>query len=460
MSYFRRIIVTALVLLMILAACSSSPEVPPDFGTEIKGDDFNGVTLTFLTDPYVCYDPDSLFGDLAKARVADVCKKYNVNIEFNEDTDIVYDLILCVSSGIKPCDVLFGDPVLLRGQMRAGVMFPVDTFETGLDYLDSEKWGGREQLMGYAWNGHLYGVCSMLWPETVYRNIGYFFYVNENIISRLGQPDPREFVENGEWTRSKYEQILEDYTHQNNNGETVYARTAMPPHYFSMAIKAGGVNYIVKQPDGSYKNAYLEPGAYDKIQWAYDSYWNNYGKSITHGTDTFTTIAQFVNGDAVMVLMDLYWGLRDIQYSVESFGLLPFPLSDDLTGSKWIGQFEDLKKSISFPANITETEAIPTVVNAIFEPLDGYETADSRYEYYNRFVFHDERDTKVVFECLGNCRFIPYYDNGYHIPNVMGEEEGKRSLSQILESNAKIMDKVFEEVYIPIEQSCDQLWGE
>ncbi len=149
MSNFRRITATALVLLMILAACSSSPEVPPDFGTEIKGDDFNGVALTFLTDPYVCYDPDSLFGDLAKARVADVCKKYNVNIEFNEDTDIVYDLILCVSSGIKPCDVLFGDPVLLRGQMRAGVMFPVDTFETGLDYLDSEKWGGREQLMGY-----------------------------------------------------------------------------------------------------------------------------------------------------------------------------------------------------------------------------------------------------------------------------------------------------------------------
>ena len=460
MHYIKRMLVI-LFLAVFLVACSSGPEeIVPDYVTEAENVTFGGATFTFMTGPDIIYDPDSLFGDIARQRVSEVSEKYDVNIVFNENSDIVYDLMLYVSSGIKPVDVMFSDPVVLRTQIRANLLYPVDTFSTGIDYKDTNKWGGREHLIGYAWNDHLYGLTAMYWPESVWRNIGYFFYVNENIISRLNTPDPREYVENGEWTRDRYEQVLEEYTHQDNNGETVYALTAMPGHYFSMAIKASGIDYVVKQSNGKYTNAYLEPGALDKLTWAYDSYWNNYEKTITHDTDTFTTIAQFVSGKAVMLLMEMYWGMRDVQYEVEDFGLLPFPLSDDLAGSKWIGQFEDLKKSMSFIANIEETDALSTVVNAIFEPLPGYETEEERYEYYDRYVFHDPRDTRLVFECVKNCRYIPYYDSGYLIPDAMRDAEGNRTISQILESNAKVMDNLYEKVYIPMYESCDSLWGE
>ena len=460
MNYLKRLLIMVL-LASLLAACSAqSEETVPDYGGGLNGNNFDGITLTFAMKPDICYEVDSLFGDAVRARIADVKNEFNVNIVFDEETDVAGNLFYYISSGIKPCDVLLSDSYTLHDSIRANLLYPIDTFYSGIDYLETEKWGGREKLISYAYDNHLYGILPMLWPETVWKQVDHFFFVNENIVSRLNQPDPREFVENGEWTRDRYMQVLEDYTHRNNSGDTVYALTAMPAHYFSIAIKASGIDYVVKHEDGTYSNAFFEPGALDKLTWVADSYWNNYGTSITHGTDTFTTIAQFVDESAVMVLTHLFYGLRDIQYTVENFGILPFPLSDDLAGSRWIGEFEFYNNGISFPANIYDLDAVPAVIDAIFEPLPGYETEEDRYEYYDRYVFHDPRDTRVIFECLSNCRYLPYNDNGYLIPDAINSAQGKKSISQILEANIDIMEQLNTEIYIPLEETCDLLWAD
>lgn len=299
----------------------------------------------------------------------------------------------------------------------------------------------------------------MYWPETVYKQVDHFFFVNENIIKRLGSTDPREFVENGEWTRAKFVELLtEEYTHQNSGGTTVYALSAQPAHFFSIAIKTSGIDYVIQNEDGSYRNAFKEPDVIDKLTWIYDTYYNNVDVNITTGSDTFDAIAKFVNEEAVLCLTHLYYGLRDIQYSVESFGILLFPLSDDLNGTGWIGQFE-FYNGISFPTNITEADAVSAVVNAIFEPLEGYETEEDRFAYYDRYIFHDSRDTRVVFEAIENCRYLPYNDNGYLIPDAMRDSGGNKSISQILDENESKLEALIEEVYIPLEETCDILWG-
>ncbi|MBQ4627870.1 MAG: hypothetical protein IJB44_02200, partial [Clostridia bacterium] len=76
------------------------------------------------------------------------------------------------------------------------------------------------------------------------------------------------------------------------------------------------------------------------------------------------------------------------------------------------------------------------------------------------YVFHDSRDTKVVFECLENCRYLPYNDNGYLIPNALNNSKQSKSVSQIIEENLEIMQTTIEDVYIPLEETCDILWGE
>ena len=49
-----------------------------------------------------------------------------------------------------------------------------------------------------------------------------------------------------------------------------------------------------------------------------------------------------------------------------------------------------------------EPESISRIVDAMFEHLEGYETEAALQEYYNHNVFHDPRDTKVIFEAAKN----------------------------------------------------------
>ena len=459
MRYLRNMLICLFISALLVSCAAQNEELVPNYESDFEQNTFDGLELTFGMSPYICYEQDSLFGDIAKTRVAEIEEKYDVKIIFDEDENLANNLFYAISSGIKPCDVLLSTSYDLYDEMRANLLFPVDNMPEPLVYSDTEKWGGREKLITYAYDNHLYGVLPMYWPETIWKQVDHFFFVNENIIATLGQTDPREYVENGEWTRAKYEEVLNSYTHTNMSGDTVYALAAEPGHYFSIAIKTSGIDYIVKKDDGTYSNAFLEPGVTDKLTWVSDTFWNNWEVNITRGSDTFSTIAKFVNEEAVMVLTHLYYGLEDIQYEVENFGILPFPLSDDIHGTGWIGQFEFYNNGISFPTNIEALEETATVVDALFEPLPGYETEEARFEYYNRYVFHDQRDTKIVFECLNNCRYLPYNDNGYLIPNAINNAKGNKSISQILEENAEIMQTTIEEVYIPLEQTCDLLWG-
>lgn len=460
MRYLKNVLVFLFVLVFFVSCAGQQEELVPDYDSGYEKNTYDGLVLTFGMLPDVCYTEDSLFGDIARARIAEVEEKYDVDIVFDESDTIDDNLFYSLSSGIKPCDVLLSDSFQLYNQMRGGLLFPVDQFVTGIDYTETEKWGGREKLITYAYDEHLYGVLPMYWPETIWKQVDHFIFVNEDIIRTLGHTDPREFVENGEWTRAKFEEVLESYTHKNNSGDTVYALAAEPAHYFSIAIKTSGIDYVIENSDGTYSNAFLAPGVIDKLTWIYDTFWQNWDINITRGSDTFSTIAKFVNGESAMVLTHLYYGLEDIQYTVDNFGILPFPLSDDLHGTGWIGQFEFYNNGISFPANIEALDEISTVVNDIFEPLPGYETEEQRFEYYDRYVFHDSRDTKVVFECLENCRYLPYNDNGYLIPNALNNSKQSKSVSQIIEENLEIMQTTIDDVYIPLEETCDLLWGE
>ncbi|MBO5300266.1 MAG: hypothetical protein J6B51_09385, partial [Clostridia bacterium] len=276
MRYLKNVLVFLFVIVFFVSCASQSAEVIPDYIGEFEQNTFDGLELKFAMSPYICYEQDSLFGDIAKARVAEIEEKYDVKIIFDENESLVSNLFYSISSGIKPCDVMLSTSFELYNQMRANLLFPVDNMPTPLVYSDTEKWGGREKLITYAYDNHLYGILPMYWPETIWKQVDHFFFVNENIISNLGQTDPREFVENGEWTRAKYEEVLNSYTHKNMSGETVYALAVEPAHYFSIAIKTSGIDYIVEKEDGTYANAFLEPGVVDKLTWVSDTFWNNW----------------------------------------------------------------------------------------------------------------------------------------------------------------------------------------
>ncbi len=465
--YYLKTVLLVFISFFILVSCSSSNEIVPEYSTEQSEISFNGMELKFSILPrdeyayemYTFYPQDTLFADLAKQRVHEVEEKYDVKINFTFEK-IHENLLFSILSDEVICDIFTSNDYELYDHIKSNLLYPIDSLESGIVYTDSDKWGRREQLVSYVYKDHLYGVLPMYWPETMYKNCDHFFFVNESMIASIGETDPREYVENGEWTRDKYLEVLEAYTHIADNGNKVYALVTEPGHYFSIALLASGIYYINDNEDGTYSNAFYAPGAVDKITWIHDTFWQNYGDTITNTGNTQQTIDMFVDEGAAMVLTAMHWGLNTIQYAVDNFGLLPFPLSDDLHGTGWVSQSEVFYNTISFPANIKEPEVASIIVDALFEHLEGYETEEALFDYYNNNVFHDPRDTEVVFEAVKNCYYVPYRDDGYMIPNAMSQSAGSKTVMQILESNESKLQKLIDNVIIPDEESCDLLWGD
>lgn len=466
MSHFSRFLALfiAALLLFSLSACSSGSDeevFESTLNTDIEHD-YGGNSVVFYCPRGIIYDEetDSLFSDIVYSRVADVEHQFNVNISFDE-TEFDGVLKLAVAGGRYVCELAISDTYNMYDEIRANLLESLDDIDSGIDYTDSAKWGNKVQLPSFVYDNHLYGVIPMYWPGSVYKQCDHFFFVNEDMVASIGQPDPREFVDNGQWTRDKLTDLVENvYTHTNAASETVYALATQPGHFFSIAITASGIGYIVKKGEDTYVSAFKEPGVQDKLKWADDFYFRNYQVNIEHGSDTFDTIAYLVDNRSVMILTHLFYGLRDVQFTVDNFGILPFPLSDDIYGQGWIGQHEFFNNSVFIPINARDPESASFLADAIFEPLKGYETEELRLAYYDRYVFHDSRDTKVVFEALSNCRYLPYNDEGYMIPNAMTVAAGNKSISQILEEKNDLYETYMNDAYIPLQKSLDALFGE
>ena len=142
MRYWKNIFSFLFVIVFFVSCASQSEEIVPDYNNEFEQNTFDGLELTFAMSPYVCYEQDSLFGDIAKARVAEIEEKYDVDIVFDENESLVSNLFYSISSGIKPCDVMLSDSFELYNQMRANLLFPVDNMPEPLVYTNTEKWGG------------------------------------------------------------------------------------------------------------------------------------------------------------------------------------------------------------------------------------------------------------------------------------------------------------------------------
>ena len=109
MRIFRRALTFVFIMLLIVSCAGNSVETVPDYDPVSNKDTYDGITLVLAATPYVCYDEDSLFGDLARARVAEVEIKYDVKIEYVDSATTTNNLFYYISSGIKPCDAMISD---------------------------------------------------------------------------------------------------------------------------------------------------------------------------------------------------------------------------------------------------------------------------------------------------------------------------------------------------------------
>lgn len=458
------VVILALLILFSVAGCSSvSSEEAFDlsFDPEVETN-YNGEHFVIYGKKELVYDPekDSLFVDLVYDRMRELQDRFNIFFDYKEG-DFHNILKVNVASGQYICEFAISDTWNLHDSILSGLLIPVDQLDTGIDYTNYSKWGNKNQLTSFCFNDHLYGVIPMYWPGFAYYQVEHFFFVNEDMVAAIGQPDPREFVDNGQWNRATMTDLVENrYTHTNAASEHVYALSSGLGHFMMSTIVTSGIDYVINKGNGVYTSGYKEPDVIDKLKWGSDFVLRNKDINMTSGTDTMDTIYILARGHCTMVLTRLDYGLNGIQYDIDNFGILPFPLSDDLQGHDWMCMHDAFNHGIFMPLTAKDPDNAAFIANAIFEPLKGYETEELRLDYYDRYIFHDSRDTKVVFDSLKICKYTHFNEKGDMIASAVLAANGSKSIVQILEENDSSYEYYMERIYIPIQRTIDNLFGE
>jgi hypothetical protein len=338
-------------------------------------------------------------------------------------------------------DVFNSNDETIKALMKADLLIPLDEVANVLDYKNEQKWGTAGMLETVMWDSKIYGVRPSLWPER-YPAFYTPIIFNQTITAGFNNPDPREFVEKGEWTREKFIQLLNDCTV--NDGENrKYGLSTFPSFIFAMAIRANGGSAIKKDGD-TYVNDMGSPENIDAMQWTMDLITNN-KDCFLFGSGWTGIMDPFLKGDAAM-LMYPTWGLfSTVGMNLDSWGLLPFPNGPGREYGDWAAYYDGNDHFITIPRNCEFPEDAAYMLNELCEPMDDYPTYEELMTFYERNLFHDKRDFELYFKMAENCRYSYWYEGGNPVVATIGSGSTfKKTPAEIVASTSKSFQTIID----------------
>ena len=471
--FMKKYLSLALLLCMIFAVCScaqqSETETAPEFSldlgvTDLMGEDFllmHNNAEHSSGEEYLGYVVDTEFADLALQRIREVENTYHVKITEQRATDLTNRIQAGTASGLVPIDAAQGSSGSLAGLLRTGYFADITQLQEYIDYTDSAKWGNTENLKPLFWNNGLYGVIPAAWPIHKYRSVDGAVVVNEDIIRRLNQTDPRELVERDEWTWRTFEELMPIYNHINDAGDEVKALSTTVHWLFRTMHTTNGEPVIIRQ-DGDYLLSLHSPVTFEAMQTAWNWTFGEYSTYVNIDLSNVweNMLAAFIEGRSVLTIMngtDLCGSENSIAYSMDNFGVVPFPHGPNGTAQNTGATITDTRFSTCIPALAKDPAISAFVLNAIYEPLPGYEDEESMIDYFRRFYFFDDRDV-TNFMNMYNTVLYNYREEG--VTDVYIGIRDNRSMQESLDAYA-VADETNRIKYIVnIESSIDEIFGE
>lgn len=357
------------------------------------------------------YNDGTEFADAARHRVKEV--EQNLNCFISTEQIPKTTALTMLQTGLATGDgdwsalQMWEFEFLIPGMIRAGYLVPMSYVEGIIDYKDSAKWGAPKILQSYCYDNELYGLYPNYWPEFGFMSVDHLLCFNADLVAEAGVGDPRTLVEQGKWNRTALSDLVKDLTIERGE-EKVYGFGCNQFHFYDMAFLTSDTYYVVETADGEFVNGLNTDISVDTFTWADKFYNENTDYIHPNRTDTYATQTAFCNSEISMILMHSYFIFSQsgkIAYEVENQGLLPFPLQDGDDSQNWKGQFETMQYSTHIPMTALEPESAAHILNAIYEPLEGFETAEDLEAYYLRTTFHDPRDYTLLMNLMDNLQF-------------------------------------------------------
>jgi ABC-type glycerol-3-phosphate transport system substrate-binding protein len=393
--------------------------------------------------------------DLLLERKAEIEKSLNCKITPNYTSSMFDFLRAGVMSGAQPFDIVEGGTYTMVVDVRAGNLSGLSAL---LDIENVEKWGTPNMLQSLIWQKDVFGVVPFAWPDIMYRQSGHVLAVNESLVSRLGQPDPREYVEDGVWNWDKFEEVLDAYTFQ-DAGRTIYALRSHPPYFSINMFLSSGVALSAFDAGEVVCGVYTDIGR-EALERA-NTIFNVTHKDCFHPETGSVGHEQFINGEAVMYLSwcyELTSGTNWIMYQMDNIGILPFPQGPHATPGVYLSYHEGLGNATAIPFNAKDPNATAIILSAMYEPFEEYQTKDDIIDYMTNQIFYDRRDAEIIVNVVRNTEY-GFFREGARtvIEEAVNTDKG---ISALLDSYVSRYDQIVTDYMIPHYQGRIAVYGE
>lgn len=354
--------------------------------------DFGGETITFCYPPgYGLIDTSGKSLSLARrdARIEELEKKYNVNIEQRDDATTYWEnMVTSIASGAPEGHIMVTQDRQLLSWVEAGAVANLAPAmeKTGIDFTDNTKYS--QVVRKYSnFNNEQYGFSE---PANYVGNI-YWFY-NKRIFEEMQLGDPNEMVANGEWTWDKVTEIAQKATKRSVDGtvEQYGLGTMIIYDFLGTLCQSNGTNMVSFDENGKAVLKLQEPKAMKAFQQMSD--WIFRDKTVLYNDgslDWDATINDFINGKvAIMAGTNVVLGRAAGTPMEDDFGILPPPMGPDVkdyTIAGSTGQYYFIPKTYEHMA-----DKLLLLIDDLYELPEGMTREDTVVEGYGASVRDEE----------------------------------------------------------------------
>lgn len=476
----KKIIETLLCLVLLFATVSCAQKESESFDVDLlsygssEGISLEGRNIKYIFNPemnwavtaasdsFLGYAYETNLADAAIKRVAEVEKKLDCVITIEQRTQ-AHDYVKApILSGVYVTDIVSGISDMIGDYCRLGCYVGMSELSDYIDINDSDKWGTRPFLETMYYKDDLYGLVPAAWPELTHINFGYPIVFNGNIFATNGITDPREYVENNEWTWDKFAEVVAE-AHIEEGGEVKhYGFMGAERMIAEMFIFSNGATFVSVNSDGEpYFSLFDEKG--QTAMDACNNILNNICKdyiakyALTYNHDQIAKA--FVSEEASMAA--IYTGYiygRDaiVAQGLYDFGILSWPHGPDVADDFTFGVIENIYTAVAIPVTSPDPISVAAVLNELYEPLEGFETRETVQEYMSHNYFFDQRDADTFFRMYDNCiyEYFHWYDS-----DVISDYIGNQSAIEYVSANKSTVESRFEDDSLPIVEAIISMHG-
>lgn len=401
------LLLASLMLISALTACGESTTLLSFIDTGIQGVNLDGFVFelgdaTSSEDETIMpYKLNTVLADAALKRFDDIEKSFNCEINRNYIGGIKGSLLAQqIMAAACKYDLLYVGHE--QGQLlaRGKAVIPAYGY---LNMSNYEKYGTQAVQEANAYGGEIYLISPQSWLFTQPASLDIMIFNMEHV-TKYGKTDPHEFIENQAWNWDALETVMSDY-YVNEGTSPVYSIAFRGFDLLKLLILSNGVEFTYKAADGTIKSDFGQANMLEAIDFFNKIVNENMEKlplSLAGHIDWGETLDSFVtqqNSMAIITSPSMLY--NTISYEIKNYTIMPFPSGPKGVYGDWPAIIEGAD-GFAVPKTCREPELTFQLIDMICEPLEGFETEESRIAYLSENVVFDPFDAEIALTAHRN----------------------------------------------------------